>query len=160
VQGEVDLSVGLGPYPDYYYMPTSQPLVAGDRVVVGGWVWDGKQTEQPSGVVRAYSLKTGELDWAWDLGNPATTKLPPEGQTYTKGTPNYWSSGAYDAKLNMVYLPLGNATPDFWAGHRNDTVNAYSTSIVALRADTGREVWHFQSCARTPGTTTTALHRR
>ena len=145
IQGEVDLSVGLGPYPDYYYMPTSQPLVAGDRVVVGGWVWDGRQTEEPSGVVRAYSLKTGELDWAWDLGNPATTKLPPEGQTYTKGTPNYWSSGAYDAKLNMVYLPLGNATPDFWAGHRNDTVNAYSTSIVALRADTGREVWHFQS---------------
>ena len=144
-QGEVDLSVGLGPYPDYYYMPTSQPLVAGDRVVVGGWVWDGKQTEEPSGVVRAYSLRTGELEWAWDLGNPAITKLPAEGQTYTKGTPNYWSSGAYDAKLNMVYLPLGNATPDFWAGHRNATVNAYSTSLVALRADTGREVWHFQS---------------
>jgi quinate dehydrogenase (quinone) len=143
--GEVDLSVGLGPYPDYYYMPTSQPLVAGDRVVIGGWVWDGRQTEEPSGVVRAYSLKTGELDWAWDLGNPAITKLPPPGETYTKGTPNYWSSGAYDARLNMVYLPLGNGTPDFWAGHRNDNINAYSTSMVALHADTGREAWHFQS---------------
>jgi quinate dehydrogenase (quinone) len=143
--GEVDLSVGLGPYPDYYYMPTSQPLVAGDRVVVGGWVWDGKRTEEPSGVVRAFSLKTGELEWAWDLGNPAITKLPPEGQTYTKGTPNYWSSGAYDAGLNMVYLPLGNATPDFWAGHRNEQANAYATSVVALHADTGREAWHFQA---------------
>lgn len=143
--GEVDLSIGLGPYPDYYYMPTSQPLVAGDRVVVGGWVWDGWRTEEPSGVVRAYSLKTGELEWAWDLGNPATTKLPPKGQTYTKGTPNYWSSGAYDAALNMVYLPLGNATPDFWAGHRSDKANAYATSVVALHADTGREAWHFQS---------------
>jgi quinate dehydrogenase (quinone) len=142
--GEVDLSAGLGPYPDYYYMPTSQPLVAGDRVVVGGWVWDGRQTEEPSGVVRAYSLKTGELDWAWDLGNPAITKLPPPGATYTKGTPNYWSSGAYDPALDMVYLPLGNATPDFWAGHRNERANAYATSMVALHAATGREAWHYQ----------------
>src|SRR5690606_11026724 len=129
--GEVDLSVGLGPYPDYYYMPTSQPLVAGDRVVIGGWVWDGRQTEEPSGVVRAYSLKTGELEWAWDLGNPEITKLPPEGETYTKGTPNYWSSGAYDPELDMVYLPLGNATPDFWAGHRSDAADEYGASIVA-----------------------------
>ncbi len=145
VNGEVDLNVGLGPYADYYYMPTSQPLIAGDVVVVGGWVWDGKQTEQPSGVVRAYSLRTGELAWAWDLGNPATTLLPPEGETYTKGTPNYWSSGAYDAKLNMVYLPLGNATPDFWGAHRSEAANEYATSVVALHADTGREAWHFQS---------------
>lgn len=142
--GEVDLSAGLGPYPDYYYMPTSQPLVAGDRVVVGGWVWDGRQTEQPSGVVRAYSLRTGELEWAWDLGNPAITGLPPEGQTYTKGTPNYWSSGAYDPKLDMVYLPLGNGTPDFWGGHRSERTNAYGTSMVALHASTGREAWHYQ----------------
>ncbi len=143
--GRVDLSVGLGPYPDYYYMPTAQPLVAGDRVVIGGWVWDGRQTEEPSGVVRAYSLETGELEWAWDLGNPEITKLPPDGETYTKGTPNYWSSGTYDPELDMVYLPLGNATPDFWAGHRSEAANEYGASIVALHAATGREAWHFQS---------------
>ncbi|MEG2047442.1 MAG: PQQ-binding-like beta-propeller repeat protein, partial [Comamonas sp.] len=144
-KGYTDLSVGMGQYQDFYYMPTSQPLVAGDRVVIGGWVWDGKKTEQPSGVVRAYNLKNGALEWAWDLGNPAITKLPPAGETYTKGTPNFWSHGAYDAKLGLIYLPLGNATPDFWGAHRTPEMNKYSTSVVALKADTGREAWHFQA---------------
>lgn len=144
-KGYTDLSAGMGQYQDFYYMPTSQPMVAGDRVVIGGWVWDGKKTKQPSGVVRAYSLKDGQLDWAWDLGNPATTKLPADGQTYTEGTPNFWSHGAYDAKLGLIYLPLGNATPDFWGAHRTEAMNKYATSVVALKADTGREAWHYQT---------------
>lgn len=144
-KGYTDLSVGMGEYPDFYYQPTSQPLVAGDRVVIGGWVWDGKRTGQPSGVVRAYSLKTGELEWAWDLANPDITKLPPAGQTYTKGTPNYWSSGAYDPQLDLVYLPLGNATPDFWGAHRTPEMNRYASTVVALHASTGREAWHYQA---------------
>ncbi len=144
-KGYTDLSAGMGAYQDFYYMPTSQPLVAGDRVIIGGWVWDGKKTNQPSGVVRAYSLKDGSLDWAWDLGNPDTTKLPADGQTYTQGTPNFWSHGAYDAKLGLIYLPLGNATPDFWGEHRTEAMNKYATTVVALKADTGREAWHFQT---------------
>jgi quinate dehydrogenase (quinone) len=144
-KGYTDLSAGMGSYADFYYMPTSQPLVAGDRVIIGGWVWDGKKTEQPSGVVRAFSLQDGALDWAWDLGNTANTKLPAEGQTYTKGTPNYWSSGAFDEKLGLIYLPLGNATPDFWGAHRTEEMNQYATSVVALKADTGREAWHYQT---------------
>lgn len=96
-EGWTDLSTGLGEYEEHYYMPTSQPFVVGSRVLVGGWVWDGKRTNMPSGVVRSYDLNTGELSWAWDLGNPDITKFPKEGETYTKGTPNWWSSGAYDA---------------------------------------------------------------
>lgn len=144
-KGYTDLSTGMGEYQDFYYMPTSQPFVAGDRVIIGGWVWDGKKTNQPSGVVRAYNLKDGALDWAWDLANPATTKLPAAGDTYTPGTPNFWSHGAFDEKLGLIYLPLGNATPDFWGAHRTEAMNAYSTSVVALKADTGREAWHYQT---------------
>jgi len=144
-QGYTDLSNGMGEYPDFYYMPTSQPLVAGDRVIIGGWVWDGKQTHEPSGVVRAFNAKDGSLDWAWDLGNPDITKLPPQGQTYTQGTPNFWTHGAYDEKLGLIYLPLGNATPDFWAEHRDDVMNKNASSVVALNAETGRRVWQFQS---------------
>ena len=143
--GYTDLSNGMGEYPDFYYMPTSQPLIAGDRVIIGGWVWDGKKTSQPSGVVRAFSAKDGSLDWAWDLGNPEITKLPLEGQSYTNGTPNFWSHGAYDEKLGLIYLPLGNATPDFWAAHRTDVMNKNATSVVALNVETGRRVWQFQS---------------
>lgn len=144
-KGYTDLSVGMGEYQDFYYMPTSQPLVAGDRVVIGGWVWDGKKTEQPSGVVRAYNLVDGTLDWAWDLGNAANTKLPADGETYTKGTPNFWSNGSYDAELDQVYLPLGNATPDFWGAHRTPEMNEFSTSMVALDAKTGKLAWKYQT---------------
>lgn len=144
-KGYTDLSVGMGQYTDFYYMPTSQPLVAGDRVIVGGWVWDGKKTEQPSGVVRAYSLVDGSLDWAWDLGNAAITKLPAEGETYTKGTPNFWSNGSYDAELDLIYLPLGNATPDFWGAHRTPKMNEYATTVVAIKGATGKEAWKFQT---------------
>ena len=144
-KGYTDLSVGMGEYLDFYYMPTSQPLVAGDRVIVGGWVWDGKKTEQPSGVIRAYNLVDGSLDWAWDLGNAAINKLPAEGETYTKGTPNFWSNGSYDAELDLIYLPLGNATPDFWSAHRTPKMNEYATTIVALKGATGKEAWKFQT---------------
>ncbi|WP_284334821.1 membrane-bound PQQ-dependent dehydrogenase, glucose/quinate/shikimate family [Comamonas sp. NoAH] len=144
-KGYTDLSVGMGEYQQFYYMPTSQPLVAGDRVIIGGWVWDGRQTDQPSGVVRAYSLVDGSLDWAWDLGNAEITKLPPEGQTYTRGTPNFWSNGSYDPELDLIYLPLGNATPDFWGAHRTPKMNEYATTIVAIQGKSGKEAWKFQT---------------
>ena len=144
-KGYSDLTAGLGAFEEHYYMPTSQPFVIGDRVLVGGWVWDGKRTNMPSGVVRAYDLKSGELSWAWDLGNQANNQLPAEGETYTKGTPNWWSSGAYDAKLNLIYLPLGNGTPDFWGAHRSKETEEFSTAVVALHADTGRLAWKYQT---------------
>lgn len=143
--GMVDLTVGLGELKDWYYMPTSQPTVVSGLIVIGGWVWDGRETNEPSGVVRAFDAETGELAWAWDLGNPAITKLPPEGETYTRGTPNFWSTPAVDEQLGMIYLPLGNGTPDFWAGHRSEATNQYATSVVALDLATGREVWHRQT---------------
>ena len=62
-----------------YYAYTSAPTVARNLIILGGWVFDGRSTDEPSGVVRAFSADTGELVWAWDLGNPAITKLPPEG---------------------------------------------------------------------------------
>lgn len=83
-----------------YYQQTSTPLVAGNVVVVGGRVADNYSTGEPPGVVRAFDVHTGKLAWAWDPGNPALTGVPPEGQTYTRGTPNVWSAMSYDAKLN------------------------------------------------------------
>lgn len=45
----------------------------------------------------------------------------------------------------MVYLPLGNATPDYYGGQRRDFDDAYNASVVALDLDTGREVWKFRT---------------
>ena len=95
------------------------PTVMGDRNLIGGWVADNQEIAEPSGVVRAFDVVTGQLVWAWDLGDPNITKLPPAGQTYTRGTPNVWSTPAFDPALGLVYLPTGNATPDYWGSHRS-----------------------------------------
>lgn len=144
-RGTVDLKVGMGEVKPGYYQQTSTPLVAGDLVVVGGRVADNFSTDEPPGVVRAYSVRSGELVWAWDPGNPAVTRLPPEGQTYTRGTPNVWSAMSYDARLGLIYLPTGNATPDFWAGRRTALDDKYSSSVVAVEARTGHVRWTFQA---------------
>jgi quinate dehydrogenase (quinone) len=143
--GVVDLSVGIGPIKRGFYFQTSTPTVVGDKVIIGGWVADNQEVAEPSGVVRAFDVVTGELVWAWDLGNPDITKLPPPGQTYTRGTPNVWSTPAFDAQLGLLYLPVGNATPDYWGSHRSNASESYASSIVALDIATGRMRWAFQT---------------
>ncbi|MGY0799577.1 membrane-bound PQQ-dependent dehydrogenase, glucose/quinate/shikimate family [Lysobacter sp. A286] len=146
--GTVDLGIDMGEIKPGYYQQTSTPLVAGDLVIVGGRVADNFSVGEPPGVVRAYHAVTGELAWAWDPGNPATTLRPPEGETYTRGTPNVWSAMAYDPALGLVYLPTGNATPDFWSGHRSELDDKYSSAVVAVDVATGRPRWHFQMTHR------------
>ncbi|SFL15341.1 membrane-bound PQQ-dependent dehydrogenase, glucose/quinate/shikimate family [Methylobacterium pseudosasicola] len=142
--GTVDLKTDMGEVKSGYYTQTAAPLIAGDLVVVGGRVADNIETGEPGGVVRAFDVGSGELRWAWDPGNPATTRLPPPGETYTRGTPNVWTSMAYDPALGLIYAPTGNATPDFFGGHRTAEDDATNSSIFALDAATGRPRWHVQ----------------
>jgi quinate dehydrogenase (quinone) len=135
----------MGEVKPGYYQQTSTPLVAGDVVIVGGRVADNYSTGEPPGVVRAYDVRSGELVWAWDPGNPNTTKRPPAGETYTRGTPNVWSAMSYDAKLGLVYLPTGNATPDFFGGQRTEFDDKWNSSVVAIDVKTGQVRWHFQT---------------
>ncbi|MDP9901502.1 membrane-bound PQQ-dependent dehydrogenase, glucose/quinate/shikimate family [Variovorax ginsengisoli] len=144
-KGTVDLSVGMGEIKFGYYQQTSTPLIAGGLVIVGGRVADNWSVDEPPGVVRAFDVVSGELVWAWDSGNPAVTRLPADGKTYTRGAPNVWAAMSYDPKLDLVYLPTGNATPDFFGGHRTAEEDKYSSSIVALEGRTGKVRWHFQT---------------
>lgn len=143
--GEVDLKAGMGDVPPAYYQPTSQPTVVGGLIIVGGWVFDGRSVDEPSGVVRAFNADTGALAWAWDLGHPERIGAPPEGETYSRATPNVWSTPAYDEALGLIYLPTGNQNPDFWGALRPEISEPYSSAIVALDIATGRERWKFQT---------------
>lgn len=143
--GTVQLSQGMGEVKTGFYFQTSAPLVARDKVVVGGWVVDNQEVGEPSGVIRAFNAVTGALDWAWDLGNPAITKLPPAGETYTRGTPNMWTTAAFDDELGLVYAPLGNTTPDYFGAERPAFADEYNATLVALDIDSGRERWKFQT---------------
>ncbi|THU02525.1 membrane-bound PQQ-dependent dehydrogenase, glucose/quinate/shikimate family [Lampropedia puyangensis] len=146
--GTVDLSTGLGK-TDYdgvlWWYLTSAPTVANNMIVLGGWVFDGRDVNEPSGVVRGFSADTGELIWAWDMGQPEITKLPPEGGAYSRGTPNVWSTPAFDEKLGLVYLPTGNQQPDFWGGDRPESTEKHSSAVVALDIATGRVKWVYQT---------------
>lgn len=143
--GVVDLKNGMGEVKPGYYQQTSAPLVAGNLVVIGGRVADNNETNEPPGVVRAFSAETGALVWAWDPGNPDVIREPLDAGGYTRGTPNVWSAMSYDPKLGLVYLPTGNATPDFFAGQRTELDDKYSSSIVALNVRDGRVKWFFQT---------------
>ncbi|WP_353475000.1 membrane-bound PQQ-dependent dehydrogenase, glucose/quinate/shikimate family [Salipiger sp. H15] len=143
-QSDLDGAAEVSPLPGFLAQTTG-PFIGRGKIVLGGWVADNISRGEPSGVVRAFNALTGELEWAWDLGNPEITKLPPEGEGYTKGTPNVWSGIAIDEELGMVYLPMGNATPDYYGGARRDIDDEYGAALVALNLDDGREAWHFST---------------
>jgi len=143
--GQISLLAGMGEVKPLYYLVTSPPTVASGSLVVGGWVADNQEVAEPSGVVRGYDPVTGELLWAWDIGREGLPNPPPEGGYYTRGTPNVWSLTSADDELGLVYVPTGNATPDYFGGHRSAVMDEFSSSIVAIDAQTGRTRWKFQT---------------
>ncbi|WP_223878700.1 membrane-bound PQQ-dependent dehydrogenase, glucose/quinate/shikimate family [Phytobacter sp. SCO41] len=143
--GFISLTDHLGDVPPGFHFITSQPMVMDGRIVLGGWIYDNQSTGEPSGVVRAYDVNSGELAWAWDMGrNPPTAPLNP-GENYTRGTPNGWGTYTADAQLGLIYIPLGNATPDYYGAGRRPFDDRYSSAIVALDIRTGAERWHYQT---------------
>lgn len=143
--GIVNLLEGIGDTAPGFYAPTSPPTLVRDVLVVGSQVSDGQTREAPSGVIRGYNVITGELEWAWDMGRPGETGLPPEGEIYTPGTPNMWTIASGDNELGLVYMPMGNSAVDYWGGDRSEAENTYSTAIVALDVETGEVRWHYQT---------------
>ena len=146
-EGVVDLRAGIGDTRPGEYGVTSPPLVLGDRIVTGTMVLDDIRIDSPGGVVRAYSARTGQLLWAWDPVPPGAKVPAPAGEggaRYARGTTNAWSILSADPALNLVYVPTGNTSPDYYGGHRKG-LDHYSSSVVALDADRGAVVWHFQT---------------
>lgn len=144
-QGQVNLLDGIGDSVPGFFSVTSPPTIVRGVVVIGHQVLDNQRRDAPSGVVRGYDAVTGELRWAWDLANPEITGLPPEGETYTRGTPNMWTIASGDDELGLVYLPMGNSAVDYYGADRRELSNEYATSLVALDVTTGRPAWHFQT---------------
>ncbi|WP_404927567.1 glucose/quinate/shikimate family membrane-bound PQQ-dependent dehydrogenase [Mesorhizobium sp. ORM16] len=139
--GTLNLLTGM-PYPKSgYYYSTSAPLISGDKIIVGGAVNDNYSTQEPSGVIRAFDASTGALIWNWDSGNPDQTTPLAAGQTYTANSPNMWSTPSADEKLDLLYIPLGNQTPDQLGAGRSANVEKFSSSITALDLNTGQLKW-------------------
>jgi len=143
--GFVSLHQYLGHVPAGFHFVTSPPLVVKDRVILGGWISDNQAENEPSGAVRAFDPLSGKLVWAWDLGaNPQVVHPSPD-QVLTRGTPNAWGVYTADVDRGLLFLPLGNATPDYYGANRRPFDDQYSSSIVALDIETGTPRWSFQT---------------
>ena len=143
--GQVSIKDHMGETPNGYVAITGVPNVVDGVIVTGHQVIDGQARYEPSGVIKAFDAVTGELKWAWDMVRPDITTVPPEGEIYTRGTPNMWTTGTGDNELGLVYLPMGNSTVDYWSSSRTKQETVYSSALVAVDVHTGKPVWHFQT---------------
>ncbi|MBB4758706.1 membrane-bound PQQ-dependent dehydrogenase, glucose/quinate/shikimate family [Xanthomonas arboricola] len=143
--GQVAITAGMGQTPPGYVSINSPPAIVRGVVVTGHQVLDGQKRYEPSGVIEGFDAVTGQLRWAWDMTHPDWNGAPPPGQTWTRGTPNMWTTAAADEQLGYVYLPMGNSTADYWSSSRTPQENRYATSLVALDVTTGKPVWNFQT---------------
>jgi quinoprotein glucose dehydrogenase len=143
-KGQIDLGANIGTFAPGGYYSTSPPAVTRDLVVIGGHVTDNVSNDEPSGVIRAFDVHTGRLVWNWDSGNPGDTTPIAPGKTYTRNSPNMWSMFSVDEKLGMLYLPMGNQTPDQWGGNRTPESEKFSAGLTALDIATGHVRWTFQ----------------
>jgi len=147
--GTVNLERDLLVKPEYAgeYEVTSPPAVAGDLVIVGSAIADNHRVSAPPGVVRAYDARTGKERWSYDP-IPRTPSAPGretwQGKSADQtGAANAWSVISVDAAHDLVFIPVGSASPDFFGGERIGK-NRWADAVVALRASTGTFVWGFQ----------------
>jgi len=125
----------------------SAPVVVNGVIATGAFIMDNLRTDAPTGSVYAFDARTGAPKWRFDTipGDPADPGYATwlEGSAERTGAANVWSTMVADPERNLIFAPVGSASPDFWGGERKGD-NLYSSSLVALDATTGERRWHFQ----------------
>ncbi len=120
---------------------TAAPLVVGDRIVVG--ISGGEAGIR--GFLDAYDAKTGKQVWRlWTIPSPGEKGSETwSGDSWVHGAGATWLTGSYDPALKLLYWGIGNPGPD-WNGDARKGDNLYTSSLLAIDADTGQIKWHFQ----------------
>ena len=141
---------------DLAYAFTLAPLAVKDMVLVGTSGGD----RGIRGFIAALDARTGEEVWRFytipapgEPGHETWERCPPDPESFCDpeawkhGGGSVWITGSYDPELNLTYWGVGNPGPD-WNPSQRPGDNLYTSSVVALDADTGELRWHFQF---TPG---------
>ena len=140
-KGEVSLK-SVSRYHTGWYHMTSPPAVIDDMAVVGSAIDDNARADMPDGVVRAYDTRSGELRWSWNPIPANGTAEDPPG-AWRSGAANAWSILSVDPVRDLVFVPTGSASPDYYGGLRPGD-DKWADSVVALHAQTGKIAWGFQ----------------
>jgi quinohemoprotein ethanol dehydrogenase len=136
---------------------TQAPRVIKGRVVIG----NSGGEYGVRGYISAYDAETGNLAWRF-YTVPGDPSQPFENQAMADAAKTWhgewwklggggtvWDAISYDPELNLVYFGVGNGLE--WSRATRSAGkgdNLFLSSIVALNADTGAYVWHYQA---TPG---------
>lgn len=143
--GFVDLKAQMPNLQRATYQQTSAPLVTKDLAIVGSAIADNYYENNPSGVIRAYDVRTGDIVWKFDALTPDDTSPLKPGEMYTPNSAVAWTQLSADENLGMVYVPFGNASPDQVGLARSPQENDMVDSLAALDLNTGKMIWHFQT---------------
>ncbi len=144
-RGRIDLRNDLGRDPETQSVRLTTPgVVYRDLLIIGGRVSEGLPSSP--GDIRAYDARSGALRWSFH-----TIPHPGEAgyETWStdswrvNGGANNWPGMALDEARGIVYAPTGSAAADFYGANRPGD-NLYANSLIALDANTGKRIWHFQ----------------
>ena len=127
--------------PKQGYAMTHAPLAIKDKVIAG--VAGGEYGIR--GFVAAFDANTGKEVWRFYTipgpGEPGNETW--SGDSWKHGSGAIWVTGSYDPETNLTFWGTGNAGPD-WNGDARLGDNLYTSSVIALDADTGKLKWHYQ----------------
>jgi quinohemoprotein ethanol dehydrogenase len=139
--------------PKWRYTITGAPRIAKGKVLIG----NGGAENGVRGYVSAYDADTGKLMWRFYTvpGDPTKPFEQPILEQAAKtwsgewwkigGGGTVWDAIVFDPDLNLVYIGVGNGGPwneKYRSPEGGDIL--FTCSIVALKADTGEYVWHYQ----------------
>jgi quinoprotein glucose dehydrogenase len=143
--GHIDLREGLRePYQAQSVQLTTPGTVYKDLIIVGGQ--NPETHPAPPGDIRAFDVRTGALRWTFHtIPHPGEFGYDtwPKDAWKNGGAANNWAGMAVDAKRGVVYVPTGSAVFDFYGGDRVGD-DLFADSLIALDAETGKRLWHFQ----------------
>jgi alcohol dehydrogenase (cytochrome c) len=137
------------------YSTSSGPIVMNGKVVQGLMSGGGcSQYQEEKCFISAYDAATGKLLWKFYT---IAKEGEPGGDTWG-GLPSLfrsggstWITGSYDPNLNLTYWGVAHARPFMQVSRKSGTGAAlYSSSTLAINADTGKLAWHF---SHAPGET-------
>lgn len=143
--GVVNLKTGVTDNPNAPYSVSSPPAIYKNLVILGPELPENGRYG-PSGDPRAFDVRTGKLVWRFHTipqpGEPGFGTWGPNGWQNRSG-PSLWGIITVDVEHHMVFCPVGNPTDQVYGASRPGT-NLYSSSLIALDADTGKLKWYFQ----------------
>jgi quinoprotein glucose dehydrogenase len=143
--GRIDLRAGLGRDPEKISVALTAPgTIWRDTIIMG--FRTAESAPAAPGDIRAFDVRSGKPRWVFHTiphpGEPGYESWPAD-YWKTGGGANNWPGMVLDEKRDMVFAPTGSAVSDFYGADRIGD-NLYASSLLALDANTGKLIWHFQ----------------